>query len=320
MAKQTHSIFTRLAGTQAIPVKFSEKLISGLGGLIALLIVFWFTRLTVGHDTSVYMLPSIGATAVLLFGTPHSALAQPWPVIGGHCVSAFIGVTCLLVIPDKLIAASCAAGLAITMMYLLHCMHPPGGATAMLAVIGGPEVEQIGYAFVVSPVLISVLAILVIATIFNFPFSWRRYPSTLAAVKTGQAQPSSQDLSTENLEFALTHLGSFVDISEDDARRLIAMAGQPSEQFIQASDIRTGAYYGHDTPGDFLQIRRVTSIHAPQDSTPPQVVFTAVNGQDRGQSGSLPMMEFVAWTKGELTEGPEEGQWCWILPARHVKI
>src|SRR5690625_7242859 len=82
------------------------------------------------------MLASMGATAVLLFAVPHGALSQPWAVVGGHVVSAIVGVTCQLLIPNLFWAAALSVGVAVAAMYYLRCIHPPGGATALAAEIG----------------------------------------------------------------------------------------------------------------------------------------------------------------------------------------
>ena len=87
----------------------------------------------------VYIVPSMGASAVLLFAVPHSALGQLWNVIGGHLISAAIGVACYQWLPSNGIAAGASVGLAIGAMYYTRCIHPPGGATALAAVIGGPK-------------------------------------------------------------------------------------------------------------------------------------------------------------------------------------
>src|SRR5690625_7670775 len=93
------------------------------------------------------MLASMGATAVLLFAVPHGALSQPWAVVGGHVVSAIVGVTCQLLIPNLFWAAALSGGVAVAAMYYLRCIHPPGGATALAAVIGGPELPALGSAY-----------------------------------------------------------------------------------------------------------------------------------------------------------------------------
>jgi CBS-domain-containing membrane protein len=119
----------------------------------------------------------MGSSAVLLFAAPHAPLSQPWAVFGGHLVSAFVGISCAKWLPDPVLAAPVAVAAAIAAMHYLRCMHPPGGATALGAVVGGEAVHQLGYQFVVTPVMLNVATILVAALLFNAPFAWRRYPA-----------------------------------------------------------------------------------------------------------------------------------------------
>jgi len=91
----------------------------------------------------VYIVPSMGASAVLLFAVPHSALGHLWNVIGGHLISSAIGVACYQRLPSNGIAAGASVGLAIGAMYYTRCIHPPGGATALAAVIGGQNIHAL---------------------------------------------------------------------------------------------------------------------------------------------------------------------------------
>src|SRR5690625_1109012 len=99
------------------------------------------------------MLASMGATAVLLLAVPRGALSRSWAGVGGDVVAAIVGVTCQLLIPYLFWAAALSVGVAVAAMYYLRCIHPPCGATALAAVIGGPELHALGYAYVVTPVL-----------------------------------------------------------------------------------------------------------------------------------------------------------------------
>jgi len=144
-----------------------------------------------GAAGSVGLVASMGASAVLLFAVPHGPLSQPWAVFAGHLVSALIGVACSRAIDDPALAGPLAVGLAIGAMHYLRCIHPPGGATALSAVLGGETVQQLGYWFVLTPVLLNALTLLAIALVFNYPFPWRRYPRVLGrrGTKTMAAEP-----------------------------------------------------------------------------------------------------------------------------------
>lgn len=153
-----------------------EKWVSNSGGFVALLAVMYVSMEQLDLHGAQSLVASMGATAVLLFAVPHGPLSQPWAVMGGHLSSAVIGVACARYIGDPLLAAPLAVGLSIGAMHYLNCIHPPGGATALTAVIGGDSIHQLGFQFALTPVLVNVGVILVVAILFNFPFAWRRYP------------------------------------------------------------------------------------------------------------------------------------------------
>ncbi|MDT8387792.1 MAG: HPP family protein [Thiogranum sp.] len=156
-----------------------EKWISLTGGLTGILAIMLVSEASLGLNGSASLVTSMGASAVLLFAVPHGALSQPWSVFGGHLVSAVIGVACAQMIAQPFVAAPLAVALAIGAMHYLRCIHPPGGATALTAVMGGDAVQALGFQFVITPVLLNVLVILSITVLFNFPFAWRRYPAAL---------------------------------------------------------------------------------------------------------------------------------------------
>jgi CBS-domain-containing membrane protein len=157
-----------------------EKWLSGVGSLMGILGVIFISRHFLEADALPWVVASMGASAVLLFAAPHGPMSQPWPLVGGHLVSAVIGMACALWLQDINIAAALAVALAIVAMHYLRCIHPPGGATALTAVVGGESFHALGFQYVITPVLINVIMVLLIAVIFNYAFPWRRYPASLA--------------------------------------------------------------------------------------------------------------------------------------------
>ncbi len=156
-------------------------MLSGLGGCAAIMAVLVVSGWFVGADSAALLVASMGASAVLLFAVPHGALSQPWAVVGGHVVSAIVGTTCAVLLGSTLVGAALAVGLAIGVMQLLRCVHPPGGATALSAVIGGPGVHALGFGYVFTPVLLNAAVIVLVAVAFNAFFGWRRYPAAFAS-------------------------------------------------------------------------------------------------------------------------------------------
>jgi CBS-domain-containing membrane protein len=123
------------------------------------------------------MIASFGASAVLLYGAMRSPLAQPRNVVGGHILSAFIGVTAFRLFgAQPWLAAAVAVSTSIAMMHLTGTLHPPGGATALIAVFGGPSVHNLGYLYVVTPVGVGVITLTLIALMVNNIPKNRRYP------------------------------------------------------------------------------------------------------------------------------------------------
>ncbi|MGB1110865.1 MAG: HPP family protein [Gammaproteobacteria bacterium] len=171
-----------------------EPWISGLGGLVGLALVLFIAQSTLGLESAAALVASMGASAVLLFAVPHGPLSQPWPLLGGHTLSALIGVACAQWLPEANLAAVLAVGLAIGSMQVLRCIHPPGGATALSAVVGGGAVHDLGFMYVLTPVLLNALCLVLVAFLFNAPLSWRRYP---AAWKPNLAVARSDDRAHE---------------------------------------------------------------------------------------------------------------------------
>ncbi|MBI5900655.1 MAG: HPP family protein [Rhodocyclales bacterium] len=216
----------RLLGIELSPVSHRERLVSALGGCIAILAVFWTSQAILGPAASPILVLSMGSTAAMLFAVPHGTLSQPWPLLGGHFVSGVIGIACLLWVPQPMLAAALATGLALGAMHYLRCIHPPAGATALAAALGNETVKAMGFGFVLSPLMLNVLIMLAVAIAFNALFPWRRYPAAL--VKANEAPLAASAaygaISHEDFVYALSQMDSFIDVSEDDLLRIYALA------------------------------------------------------------------------------------------------
>lgn len=207
----------------AYTVSEREYWLSGLGGALSILLVWWISKLVL-EDTGAFLIASsMGSTAVLLFAAPHGALSQPWAVFGGHLVSALIGVTIMRWLGHApMLAASLAVGFSIVAMYSLRCLHPPGGATALAAVLGSESVQALGYGFVWSPVMLNTLIMLALAVAFNYPFSWRRYPQAWGRQRLSANEEAL--IPHSRLVYALSQIDTFVDVSEEDLQRIYELA------------------------------------------------------------------------------------------------
>jgi len=120
---------------------------------------------------------SFGASAVLIYGAIRSPLAQPRNLLGGHILSALVGVTAYRYMgAQPWLAAALAVSVSIALMHLTKTLHPPGGATALIAVIGGDAVHKLGYLYVLMPIALGAGVMLAVALIVNNIPPGRRYP------------------------------------------------------------------------------------------------------------------------------------------------
>lgn len=129
-------------GVELDEVSPLERFVSALGAGTSLLVIVLISHHALGLDGAPMIIASMGASAVLLFGVPHGQLSQPWPVLAGHVGAAVIGVTCARLIANTELAAALAVALTVAAMHQFKFIHPPGGATALTAVIGGPAVKK----------------------------------------------------------------------------------------------------------------------------------------------------------------------------------
>jgi CBS domain-containing membrane protein len=194
----------------------TDRLVACLGALIGIALTMF---VCMGAGLSLADAPAvaapIGASAVLVFAVPASPLAQPWPVVGGNTLSALVGVALTQSLGPTPLAAGLAVAGAIGVMSLARCLHPPGGAAALTAVIGGPAVTGAGWLFALAPVGINALLLAGIGWCFH-RFSRHSYPHRAAP-----PQPQPAFLS-EDLDRALAAEGETFDIAREDLERLLA--------------------------------------------------------------------------------------------------
>jgi len=203
-----------------------ERLLACIGATIGIALTGLISGLAMGGGPHVALLVApMGASAVLLFAVPASPLAQPWSIIGGNSISALVGVTVAHFIHDPVMASGLAVALAIAAMSFTRCLHPPGGAAALTAVLGGPAVISAGFLFPFVPVALNSIILVTLGLLFH-RLARRNYPHVAAppANSHGTADPPAQQrvgFRPEDIDAALTTLDETFDIGREDLERLL---------------------------------------------------------------------------------------------------
>lgn len=168
-----------MTGTSQSPprVSLTEIVWSWVGAFLGIASVGYLHYAVVGDGDLVMIIGSFGASAVLIYGAIKSPLAQPRNLMGGHILSACIGVASYqLLFPNMWLAAAVAVATAIAAMHFTKTLHPPGGATALIAVIGSPKIHALGFLYALVPVGAGALIMLIVALLVNNIPKHRRYP------------------------------------------------------------------------------------------------------------------------------------------------
>jgi len=288
-----------------------EKLISAAGALLGILAVYWVSQWYL-HSTSMHMMvASMGASAVLLFAVPHGALSQPWAVVGGHLISAFIGVSVQKLCPDQALAPALAVGLAVGAMHYLRCLHPPGGATALSAILGGEQIAALGYHYLLTPVALNVGAILLVALVFNGLFPWRRYPAHFAR-RRSQPRPamsaSGTPLTHEDLAAAIQQLNSYIDVTSEDLAALFELAVNHAQAHgAHPREIVGGRFYSNGQTGSRWCIRQVIDANPHPHPRKASVIYKNVAGDGAFDTGICRKEDFMEWARFEVES--RNGHW-----------
>ena len=272
-----------------VGVNGREKLLGAVGALLGLFCTEWVGRHALGSASPWFIAP-MGASAVLLFAAPASPLAQPWSLMAGNLISALIGVFCAQFIPVPGLAAAAAVALAIGAMFSLRCLHPPSGAVALTAVLGGPPVASLGYGFALWPVALNSLILLCIAVVFNgalkrnYP---RRHADTAGGHHTRDLAPSARlGFSLSDLDEALNQRGELLDISKEDL-----------EEIVLAAELRASVRRFGDVRCADIMSRDVVTVraHDPLDY--------AVRLFDKHRVQALPVLDPEGRYAGMIAQG-----------------
>ena len=157
-------------------VDFNEHLWTFFGSFVGIGLIGLLQSFYLPASDNLFLVGSFGATSVLIYGVINSPLAQPRNVIGGHLICAIVGVTFNYLSPQSWLAAALAVSVSIVLMQVTKTLHPPGGATALIAIIGSEKIKSLGYLYVISPILSGIIVLLIVALFFNNITSNRSYP------------------------------------------------------------------------------------------------------------------------------------------------
>jgi CBS domain-containing membrane protein len=335
------SLFRRLRPflvSDVSPLSLGEKLRSSLAAFFAILALGLVSAQFISAGGLAVMVASMGASAVLLFAMPKSPLAQPWPMVGGNLIAMFMGITCARLVADPWLASACAVALAILAMHLTHSLHPPGGALALVAVLGDDAVRAKGYAFLVAPVGLNVLLLLVLAVVINNLLPGHGYP-------TGPRRKDSKHrhddptplarlgLDRDDLRLALRDLDTYLDVSEADLDRVYAQAGVHAFRRkmgnitcgdIMSRDLVT-VEYGTDLEEAWALLRyhKIRALPVVDPFRRVIGVITLVDFLKRAELKTYAtfkdkLIEFIRPTPGAYTEKPEVVGQIMAAPVRTV--
>lgn len=210
---------------EPVSLSFKEKCFATLACFSAILSTALLTRYYAGEHLAL-LVASMGASAVILFIIPSSPLAQPWPFAGGQLLSAIAGVICAFYISDLALSSATAVGLAVLLMLLFRCLHPPGAATALSPILSGIQKPGLDVDYILMPVGINVLIMLVLACFINRIILRRDYPiSAVSCDKPNQRKAVSDKLTNLDLNdiaAATRDFDHFLDIGSDELLQIFS--------------------------------------------------------------------------------------------------
>ena len=208
----------------AAPLSARERAVSAVAACLGILLMQGILAVWPGDPAISYLLAPLGATTVILFALPHSPLAQPWSLAGGLLISALIGYGCGLVVQPAWLAIGVALGASIWVTALLRCIHPPGGAMAMLFAIAAQDhkVSLLTALLNAGAALVAVLAV-------NNLLPGRRYPQCVPA-RQPMVRAPRRSVGHHDLQYAIEQLDTYLDISEDDLVSIYDLATAHAHQ------------------------------------------------------------------------------------------
>jgi len=210
----------------AAPLSSAERWRSTLAALIGMLLIQGILAVLPAQPGISYLLAPLGASSVILFVLPHSPLAQPWSLVGGLLLPALIGLLCGTWIHPAFLAVAIALALAVWITAWLRCIHPPGGAMAVVFALSATQ-QPVS----LSTALLNVGAALIAVIFVNNLIPGRHYPQYAPKTPAAQApRPRRGSIRHEDLQHALEKIDAYLDISEDDLVSVYDLASNHAHQ------------------------------------------------------------------------------------------
>lgn len=232
----------------------SDMVKGGIGAFLGILLAALAgTVAPEGAPALPWIVAPIGASSVLVFAVPASPLAQPWSVVGGNVLSALVATTVVVTVGQGPAAVALAVGLAIVVMMVGRCVHPPGGAVALLVAYGSESLDAHGFGVALWPVGLGSVSLVAVGVAYNAAIG-RRYPhvppvTTAPAGPTGQVPPTERaGVQVADVTEAMAKLGQGLDVTPADvvalvrdaeARALDRRLGRLTVGDVMATDVRS---------------------------------------------------------------------------------
>lgn len=274
-------------------LSLKERMLCGLGALLGLALSSFISWWILGDINAWYIAP-MGASSVLLFAVPASPLSQPWNVVIGNSIAAFIGVSCYLFIPHLTVAFSVAVALSIFLMLSTDSLHPPSGAVAITAVLGGESIHQLGYQFLFAPVLLNSILLLIVAISFNRILG-KQYPQVAQLNERTKDPTPTQKVSIQpqDIQDVLEQQTELLDISEYDLQKLILKAQEKAQarittQFICADIMSKDVMSLNEQDDILVALDKFKSMN---------LMSLPVTNQQEQLVGTLALYEVMEWFK-----------------------
>ena len=220
--KRIREFVSRYLVADAAPLSGGERWRSTIAAFCGMCVIEAVLSIAPGDPDARHLLAPLGATSVILFALPHSPLGQPWSTAGGLVLSGLIGLLCHQWIHPAWLAIAVALAMAVWLMARLRCIHPPGGAMAVVFASG----LAVGNGSAIEMNLLNTVAALLAALAVNAAIPGRRWPQCFQEMP-GQRQPQQvhrPGISHDDLQYALTSIDSFLDITEDDLVQVYDLA------------------------------------------------------------------------------------------------